>query len=298
MNTTRSVWRSTHVFGLLCLLGALLLTACGSNQQSQGNGPITITLAGPNQWNSSGKSFGAGWDAAVQQFEKLNPNVKVKITVLPLSNFSQIEATELASGSAPDLIFNQTSYKPYQVTPLDSYLQQPNPYAPEKAHWMDLFDSRAYNQTISSAADGHLYWVPLNLVSVGLFVNQDLFQKAGVPFPIKTYKDWEAALQKFKAAGITPMAMDNSQIGIAFPVGSILNQMMNKYYNDFNWFDASGKPGTYSTLTTKDLVRAVKTGKLNANLPEVVEALKLAKDMYSTGATPTGQVSKVYPVRV
>ncbi|MGH2346315.1 MAG: hypothetical protein ACRDG4_13905, partial [Chloroflexota bacterium] len=88
---------------------------------------VTITLAGPNQWNNSGTSFGEPWEQAVAGFEKLNPGLTFKTNVLPLTSFFQTEATLLQAGSAPELIFNQTNYKPYQVVALNKYLMQPNP---------------------------------------------------------------------------------------------------------------------------------------------------------------------------
>lgn len=289
MNKPLGSLRSFHILLMLACMCTTLLAACGgsSQQQQSSNGPVTITLAGPNQWNDSGSSFGSAWDDAISQFEKLNPNVTVKINVLPLANFQQIEATQLAAGTAPALIFNQTSYKPYQVVQLDQYLNQPNPYAPERAKWIDWFDNRAFGfgNPASVDANGHLDWIPMNLVDVGLFVNEDLFNKAGVSYPIKTFQDWQDAVKKFKAAGIVPMAMDNSAIGIDWPIGSIMNMMLASYYDQFNYFDASGKPGQNPTLTTKDWVRAIKTGKFSAESPQFVEALKLAKELYSA-ATP------------
>ena len=287
MNTTFSSLRAIRALLLLVMCTAFL-AACSGSSPTQSNGHVTITLAGPNQWNSSGTSFGSGWDAAVAQFEKLNPGVTVKINVLPLANFGQIEATDLASGAAPDLIFNQTSYKPYQVVPLDQYLNQPNPYAPGRPKWIDWFNPNAYGFNNPGAVDaqGHLDWVPLNLFDVGLFINEDLFAKVGVTAPIATFQHLLTAIQKFKAAGMAPMAMDNSVSGTAWPLGAILNMLMTKDYTTFNYFTATGTPGSNSSLTVKDFVRAIKTGQLTAESPKVGESHQLDKELYSLGATP------------
>jgi len=101
---------------------------------------VTITLAGPNQWNDSGTSFGKAWEDQVAAFQKATPGVIFKTNVLPLTSFFAYEATLLQAGSAPELIFNQTNYKPFQVVPLTKYLMQPNPYAPGNKRWLDLFD--------------------------------------------------------------------------------------------------------------------------------------------------------------
>ncbi len=65
---------------------------------------VTITLAGPNQWNSSGTSFGPPWNNWCPPFEAANPGVTLKTNVLPLTTFFQTEATLLQAGSAPELI--------------------------------------------------------------------------------------------------------------------------------------------------------------------------------------------------
>lgn len=288
MNRTSSFLRSMRALLVLLVACTVMLAACGGTSTTQNNGPVTITLAGPNQWNNSGTSFGPAWDTAVAQFEKLNPNVTVKINVLPLTNFYQIESTDLAAGTAPDLIFNQTSYKPYQVVALDQYLNQPNPYAPGKPKWIDWFNSNAYgyNNPTSIDPQGHLDWVPFNLFDIGLYINKDLFAKAGVSYPIATFQDLLTDIQKFKAAGIVPMAMDNSLIGTAWPFGSIMNMMMSGDYSKYNYFTATGAAGSNSSLTVKDFIRAIKTGQLTAQAPEVGEALQLDKELYSQGATP------------
>ena len=276
-------------FSSILIVCILFLSACSSGPSSSSNN-ITITLAAPNQFTTSSADFGPAWSTAVSQYEKLHPNVTVKIDVLPLVSFNQTISTQLAAGTAPDIVFNQATYKSFMVTKLDSYFNQPNPYAPGKAKWIDWFNTSAFSfsnpQALTPINDGHLYWVPLNLVGVGLFVNMDAFQKAGVAFPIKTFVDWESAATKLKAAGYTPMAMDNSTIGMDFPTGSIFNQLMASDYNKFNWFDGQGKPGTNPSLTVKDLTRAIKTGALTASAPEVAEALTLGKELFSQHATP------------
>lgn len=247
---------------------------------------VTIRLAAPNQWNNSGTSFGPAWETAIAEYEKLNPDVKVEITVLPLDSFYETTSTQLAAGTAPDIVFNQARYRPEMVIALDDYLNQPNPYAPEKAKWIDWFDSRAYSTKLSGAGNGKLYWVPLNLVSVGLFINEDAFEKAGVTAPLNTWEDWRAARPKFKAAGYAPFAMDNSQIGLLWPYMTVTNMMLAKYFDAWNLYDSTGAAGTNDVLTQKSVARAVLTGELTANLPEFAEALNILKEIYEQDATP------------
>lgn len=246
---------------------------------------VTITLAGPNQWNNSGTSFGPPWEQLVAKFEKANPGVTLKTNVLPLTSFFQTESTLLQAGSAPELIFNQTNYKPAQVVSLNKYLLAPNPYAPGRKRWLDWFDSRGFS-TAQQDPLGRWDWVPFNFVDAGLFINETAFAKAKVKTPIKTWQDWRAAIKKLKAAGYTPLAMDGSYLGIDWTFGTIADMLLAKYANGWNVYLANGKRGKNRQLTIEDYVRAIKTGVNLSTLPEMAEALKLTKEVYDTAVTP------------
>ncbi len=246
---------------------------------------VTITLAGPNQWNNSGTSFGAPWEQLVAKFEAANPGVTLKTNVLPLTSFFQTESTLLQAGSAPELIFNQTNYKPVQVVALNKYLMQPNPYAPGRKTWLSWFDPRAFGVRQQDPL-GRWDWVPFNLFDAGLFVNETAFAKAGIKLPIATWEDWRAAVKKLKAAGYAPLAMDGSYLGIDWTFGTIANMLLDRYYNGWNMYLPSGAHGQNPQLTLEDYVRAVKTGVDIAHLPEMAEALTLTKEVFDTAATP------------
>jgi raffinose/stachyose/melibiose transport system substrate-binding protein len=55
--------------------------------------------------------------------------------------------------------------------------------------------------------DGKQYGVPYNLGMVGVWYNTALFKKAGIDEPPATWDDFLAAVEKLKAAGITPIAL-------------------------------------------------------------------------------------------
>jgi ABC-type glycerol-3-phosphate transport system substrate-binding protein len=253
-------------------------------QAAVGRANVTITLAGPNQWNNSGTSFGQPWEQAVATFEKLNPGVTFKTNVLPLTSFFQTEATLLQAGSAPELIFNQTNYKPFQVVALNKYLMQPNPYAPGRKRWIDWFDPRGFSAK-QQDTNGKWDWVPFNFVDAGLFINESAFAKAGVKWPIATWEDWRTAVKKLKAAGYTPLAMDGSYLGIDWTFSTVANMLLAKYFNSWNKYQPNGTPGTNDQLVIEDYVRALKTGVNIAQLPEMAEALTLTKEVYATAAT-------------
>ena len=262
----------------LILTAALLATLAGAAHAA------TLTIAGPNQFNSSGVSFGEAWENMVKQFETLNPGVDVKTTVLPISSFYQTLSTQLQAGSAANLVFNQAAYKPSQVVALNDYLLQPNPYAPEFKRWIDAFVPTGFNES-NQDTSGNYNWVPFNLVSVGLFVNEDAFAKAGVKLPLKTWQDWRSAVPKLKVAGYVPLAMDNSENALGWTLSTFADQLLDKYFVRWNRYGASGKPGKANALTSKSYARALKSGVNIGGLPEMRQSLILLKEVYDN-ATP------------
>ncbi len=246
---------------------------------------VTITLAGPNQWTTSGTSFGPPWEQLVAAFEAANPGVTLKTNVLPLSSFAQTEATLLQAGSAPELIFQQTSSKPAQIVPLNKYLMAPNPYAPGRATWYDWFDHRAFNAAQQDTL-GNWEYVPFNFFDLGLYYNKQAFAKAGVQAPLRTWEDWRVAAKKLKAAGYVPLAMDGSVLGYGWTWLVIVNSMLAKHFDSWNVYLQSGQRGKAQILTLEDYVRVLKMGVDIAHLPEFSESMTLLKELFDTSVTP------------
>ena len=63
------------------------------------------------------------------------------------------------------------------------------------------------------------------------------------------------------------MAMDSSAIGIDFPYRSILEQIVQKQFDELDHFTVSGAPSNAKELTTKDVVWGIATGKFSPVTP-------------------------------
>lgn len=288
----RSIWlrgRRGLATALALVLAGTGLAACNNNSGSEGgtvNGITTITLSGPNQWTDSGSSFGPAWDNLIAAFEKQEPKIKIKTNVLPLKTFNATLSTQLSAGTAPALVFNQASYQQFMVTPLDSYLKKPDPYVPGNKHWIDLFNPKyyGYNQAASVSAQGHLNWIPFNLVGVAVFYNEGAFSKAGVQ-PPKDFADMIKECPALRAAGYTPFAGEDSDISVGWTFGVIFNQLMAKYRSKLNVFTVAGKAGTAPQTTAEDWAKALATGEITTKTPEVAESLTLTKQFYDNCVT-------------
>jgi multiple sugar transport system substrate-binding protein len=277
----------------LLSLGAVAagtLAACDtpavSGNSSGGVAGTTITLEGPNQWTQSGSSFGGPWNQVVAEFKKAT-GVTVKTDVLPLATFYSVESAQLAAGIAPDLVFNQVTYQPYMVVALNKYLSRPNPFVAGSESWLSEFDPSAFSAKVSGVLDskGDFDWVPFNLVGVAMYYNKRAFQRAGITAPISTFSQLISDCGALAKAGYTPMAMDNSGIGMAFPYRPILDQLIQKQFSELNRFTVAGAPGRAPELTTKDLVWGIATGKFSASDPYVKESVVLLKQLFDSCAT-------------
>ncbi len=260
--------------------------APAANHYIGGLAGTTITLEGPNQWTQSGSNFGAPWAQLVSQFKKVT-GITVNTDVLPLASFFSVESTQLAAGTAPDLVFNQATYQPYMVVPLNSYLNKPNPFVPGSKSWLSEFNPSAFSAKVSAVLDpkGNFDWVPFNLVGIAMYYNETAFKKAGVTAPIGTFSQLMNDCVALKKAGYTPMAMDNSVIGTAFPYRPILDQLVQKQFNELNHFTVTGSPGTAPELTLEDQTWGIATGKFSATNPYEQESIVLLKQLFSTCAT-------------
>ncbi|GAB6936768.1 ABC transporter substrate-binding protein [Isoptericola variabilis] len=263
-----------------------LVAACSGGGNGDSDAAVTITLAGPNQWNNQADSFGEPWEDLVARFEKAEPDIHVETTVLPLASFGDTLSTQLAAGTAPDLIFAQTSHTPDQITPLTDYLDKPNPYVEGNERWLDIFDENYFGDAQRNGA-GDFESVPLNLVIAGVFYNEDAFAKAGVEEPPATFDELITACGKLSDAGYTPMAMDNGSLGAGWISESIYAMLLDKYADDWDVFATDGTPGTSGSVSQKSQARAILTGELDAEkTPEVAEAVELTKKVYDACATP------------
>ena len=248
---------------------------------------VTIELRGPNQWNNNAKTFGKEWDQLIKDFQKAEPNIKVKTVVQPLNSFYQTNSTQLAAGTAGDLVFNQAKYTPDMVYKLDNDLKKPNPYIAGNKKWIDAFDDKYFGYSAGTInGDGKIEYIPLNLIGIGVFANKDLAKKAGVTLPIKNFTQLFDACTKFKKIDVAPWGWDNSFLPIAWSWRVISSMYMQDAYTSLDVYKTDGSAGTNVTsVTDKSVTKAILTGSLKASDPQIQAALNMLKKFVDNCAT-------------
>lgn len=121
-------------------------------------------------------------------FEEANPDMQVNIEEAPSDDWAQKFQLKLASGQAPDCLFEcdctiTSEIRNGALEPLDDLIKNDPRFNKD-----DYWDISWY----SSQYDGKTYGLPYDGGSVVLFYNLDLFEKAGVePLDPKTPMSWD-----------------------------------------------------------------------------------------------------------
>lgn len=271
-------------------LGTMVALAGCSPAAAGDSDKVTITLSGPNQFTSDTKTFGPAWDDLIAAFEKDNPDITVKTNVLPLSSWSQTSAAQLTAGTAPELIFNQTQHTPEQVVSLDEALDKPNEFSDTGKPWIEDFNAEYFGgeDRLGANVTGNYESIPFNLVSVGIYVNEDILKKAGVDVEdLKTFDGFTKACGDIKDAGYSPLATDNGNLPVGWATTALSSMLLQPETEAVNQFGADGEAGTSSPVTIKSVAHGYLTDELNMTRDHGFAAtLELLKKFYDECATP------------
>jgi len=140
---------------------------------------------------------------AVKEYEALNPGVKVELPFLENEAFKAKLTTLLQSSDAPDVFHSWGGGVFYEqaaagvLRPINDVISQEAKDAQGTA-----------GVSAFTAPDGNIYGIARDVAEVILWYNKGLFEQAGVdPASLETWDGFLAAVQKFKDAGITPLAL-------------------------------------------------------------------------------------------
>jgi ABC-type glycerol-3-phosphate transport system substrate-binding protein len=162
------------------------------------------------------------WNHEIARFEAANPGIKITLSPGPDVQTSKYVQTLVASGSTPDvaaLIVSEPAFWP---------LLQP-------------FDQN--DPEIKQISDASKAYINGQLLNLGIakearntiFYNKDMFAKAGIATLPKTYADFEAACEKLKGAGFTPMITAGGS-GASWVAGDALNIFSDTLKNNDHWY--------------------------------------------------------------
>ncbi len=187
--------------GLLAIMGATFLTACGKKEENKDGGTATgkKTTITFGIWDEKQRPT---MENLVSAYEAKNNNVNVEIQLTPYKGgeyWTKLEASA-TGGTAPDVFWLNTLHA-------ESYK--------DGGILLDLTDSIAksdlklednYPKALISMYqfDGKMYAIPKDFDTNALWYNKAIFDKAGVAYPTDdwTWDDLVATAKKLKDAGL------------------------------------------------------------------------------------------------
>lgn len=172
------------------VMASLLLAACGGGQPAAteapaSNEPVEITFM---MWGAPEEL--AVWQAVVDDFQKANSNITVKVDVSDWDSYWTKLNTLIAGNTPPDVFaMDAPLYLDWQSRGALLNLQ---PYIDANPGFLDGF----YPQTLTAYKVGDDYYgLPRDFQTIVLFYNKDMFDAAGLDYPTAdwTYNDLLAA---------------------------------------------------------------------------------------------------------
>ncbi|WP_433541482.1 extracellular solute-binding protein [Streptosporangium sandarakinum] len=237
---------------------ALALSACGSGSGEGGgekaaDGSVTLKLVAADYGGGPSSPDGGDkfWKGVVDEFQAANPKIKVDVQVINWNDIDKQVATMVQNGQVPDIL--QTG--DYSGFVKDGLLYKTDEVLSPQTQSDLLTKFADYGKV-----DGTAYGIPFVSSARALFYNKDLFAKAGISDPPKTWDELKADAEKLKKAGVSQ------------PFGLPLGQE-EAQAESFLWFMGNG--GGYKDAS----------GKWTVNSPQNVEAFTFLKGMVDAGLT-------------
>jgi multiple sugar transport system substrate-binding protein len=272
---------------LLAGAGALGLSACGAGDNGRGaDGKVKLVY---RLWD---EQQAVGYRKVFKAFTAANPDISVRIEVLPWDQYWTKLTTELAGGNAPDVFWMTVENFPDLadsgvLAPLDDLISK------EKIKMADYHP----NVVKSYRFEGKQLGMPKDMGIVGLLYNKDLLKKSKLTLPDDltwapdgsgTLLDIARKLTKDKSGNIAGSSGFDPKKIKQWGFGS-WNHSQTQW---LNWIPSNGGSAM-----------AKPYGKFTFTDPKAVEAMQWARDLIfkwhvSPGGTrtnpPTGQATEMF----
>jgi raffinose/stachyose/melibiose transport system substrate-binding protein len=226
-------------------LGASL-SACGvpsSSGSGAGTAPSAVSTAIPagkvtlNLATSENAGLTKG---LISAFEKQHPNITINFKYTDYNDYDDGLGLQLASDSSPDIVLLNmvgTTVKDNLLLNLDPYVQA---YGWDKIYPSGQLEQWRVAADGSTLGSGHLWAAPAGFSMVGVFYNKTLAARLGIAGPPATIDEFQAALDKAKAAGEVGLQLANLDGHSAFVVQSFADSVDGAAAVT-TWFN--GEPG-------------------------------------------------------
>ena len=225
--------------------------------------PITLRFA---WWG--GDERNAATLEVIKQFEALHPNVTIEAEYGGNDGYHDKLATQLASGTAADIVQVDPETFPQYVSTGDYFVN----YMDYSNMDLSTFDENYISLEINGRYDGKQLGLPTGISGAGILVNQDLADEIGIDFT-QAYT-WDDLLEM----GRKVREYDDSMYLLCANKEYIVNLIVFNY----------GKQLCGSTLFDKE------TGELNITEEQMAELMQYVKKLYDEGVVAPASYQAAY----
>jgi multiple sugar transport system substrate-binding protein len=225
----------------------------GSTGAAAGGEQVTLKMVAADYGDNptadnAGTKF---WKSVVDGFQAANPNIKVEVQVISWNDIDKQVATMVQNGQVPDIL---------QTGDYSGFVKDGLLYKTDEVLSPEVSKDMLTKFADFGKVDGTAYGIPFVSSARALFYNKELFEKAKITEPPKTWDELKAAAEKLKAAGVSQ------------PFGLPLGQE-EAQAESFLWMLGNG--GGYTDAS----------GKWTINSPANVEAFQYVKGLVDAGLT-------------
>ncbi len=202
-------------------------------------------------------------NALIPEFEKQNPNIRVKHETFPYANFSTKVASAVPAGTGPDVVNLFFGWLPQYLK--GGYLQP----LPESVFPAAAIEAEFFPLVGAAKSEGKYYALPTAVRSLALFYNKELFRKAGLdpakpPATLAEFREMAIKLTQRDAAGnitVAGAAMQPSGQGVNWLRDVLVRQFGGEPYSTDGRKVAYDSPaGAAAMGWYLDLIRKDKVG--------------------------------------
>lgn len=231
--------------------------AADSNEQ------ITLRFS----WWGGDERLAATMDV-IAQFEELHPNIKIEPEYGSSDGYADKLATQLAGGTAPDIIQIDPGLMPALVSEQSDYFLDYN----ESAFDFSNFDENYYKLRINGYYDGKQLGIPTGISGGAVLVNQDLAEAIGIDF--KQQYTWDDIFEWAKKV----REYDDSMYLICSNKDYVANVLANNY----------AKQLTGNTFINEE------TKEINLTEEQWTKVYEFVKRLYEEEVIPPASYSAAY----
>ncbi len=237
----KNKWSKAIALALTGVMGASLLTGCGSS--STATDADTSTEKAQTQASTAandGKTHVEFFNQKTEIVDILNDliaeyeteNPTIKIDLVTPADASTVLTSRMASDDTPDIFTNWPNATFFEAV--------------DSGYVMDLSDTGIMDNVQEAAReqwkhDGGEYAATISYNCSGIWVNEELFEQAGITEKPSTWAELIEDCEKLKSAGITPFVTSGKETSITDRALQVfLASSMGGAYEQFE-SDAAGK---------------------------------------------------------